>query len=199
MRSGSSLAGNESSTVLADTQIALPNGEDRSREVERSFREFRESSVRLVERVTDLTGPEEDGTRTAPDDIQLVRSIFGKWSPEILMALHSVPSIGFENLRRGLNGIAPRVLSLKLRNLEDHKMIFREIVDARPPRVRYALTDRGWTVTWLAHPVFLYLRHLDPALLAQARTPVPGPMAVESADPPVPIARPLGAASAAVV
>ncbi len=76
---------------------------------------------------------------------------------EVLVALHASPSAGFEELRRSLPGISPRVLSLKLKGLEAHGMVRREIIDARPPRVQYVLTDQGWTVAWLSDPVMLYL------------------------------------------
>jgi DNA-binding HxlR family transcriptional regulator len=127
--------------------------------IDRSFHEFRGSAVRLAERVRDLKGYQVDPAEAAGADIKLLRTIFGKWSPEVLMALHAAPSIGFEALRRHLVGISPRVLSLKLKELEQNGMVHREIVDSRPPRVQYALTDRGWTVAWLAQPVLLYLRY----------------------------------------
>jgi DNA-binding HxlR family transcriptional regulator len=119
---------------------------------------LRDSAVRLVERVTDLTGPLGDPVASAQADLKIVRSIFGKWSADILLALHAVPSIGFEELRRSMPGISPRVLSLKLKELEQNWMVQREIIDTRPPRVRYSLTQRGWTVAWLSQPIFLYLR-----------------------------------------
>jgi len=133
---------------------------DTASEVERSFREFRESAVHLVERVADLTGSGDDPVASAHGDLQL----FGKWSAEILVALHAATSSGFDELRRELSGISPRMLSLRLKGLEQRKMVHREVVDAHPPRVRYALTDRGWTLAWLAHPVFLYLRHMEPLI-----------------------------------
>ncbi|HKV90154.1 MAG TPA: helix-turn-helix domain-containing protein [Thermoplasmata archaeon] len=133
----------------------------RSEEIERAFAEFREAAVRLAERVNDLHEVETDPIAAARADLQIVRSIFGKWSPEVLVALHAVPSVGFEELRRNLSGISPRVLSLKLKELEQNGMVHREVIDSRPPRVRYALTDRGWTVAWLAQPVLLYLRHTE--------------------------------------
>lgn len=128
-------------------------------EIHRAFQDFREAAVRLAERVNDLTGAEADPIAAARNDLRIVRSIFGKWSPEVLVALHAVPSVGFEELRRSLAGISPRVLSLKLKELEQNGMVHREIIDSRPPRVRYHLTDRGWTVAWLAQPVLLYLRY----------------------------------------
>jgi DNA-binding HxlR family transcriptional regulator len=127
-------------------------------EIDASFRQFRESAVRLVERVNDLLATAGPSNGAAQQDIRLVRAVFGKWSAEILVALHTAPAFGFEDLRRYLPGISPRVLSLKLKGLEQHGMVRRDILDSRPPRVRYTLTDRGWTVAWLADPVLLYLR-----------------------------------------
>ncbi|MCI4322417.1 MAG: helix-turn-helix transcriptional regulator [Thermoplasmata archaeon] len=139
-------------------------------EVDHCFQEFREASVRLVERVNDLT--RSGGSSSyVPRDVQLVRSVFGKWSAEVLMTLHGAPYMGFEELRRALPGISPRVLSLKLKGLEQRQMVRREVVDARPPQVRYALTEQGWTVAWLADPVLLFLEqsaHRQRAALAPA-------------------------------
>lgn len=147
--------------------IRLPEGRDgkTAEEVERSFQAFRVNAVRLVEHVNDVMGPPADAASgRMHGDLRLARSIFGKWAADILLALHSAPSVGFEELRRSLPGISPRVLSLKLKELEQNGMVHREIIDMRPPRVRYALTQRGWTVAWLAQPIFLYLR------LTQERT-----------------------------
>jgi DNA-binding HxlR family transcriptional regulator len=144
--------------------------------VDQCFREFRESAVRLVERVNDLLAPNGPRGAPSPKDLQLVRAVFGKWSTEVLVALHTAPSVGFEELRRALPGISPRVLSLKLKGLEQHGMVRREILDTRPPRVRYTLTDRGWTVAWLSDPVLLFLelaevRELPSDSRAPARSP----------------------------
>jgi DNA-binding HxlR family transcriptional regulator len=126
--------------------------------IARGFKEFREAAVRLVEQVSDALGPDEDPMAVMQADLRIVRSIFGKWSADVLLVLHSVPSIGFEQLRRGLPRISPRVLSQKLKELELAGMVEREIIDSRPPRVKYSLTERGWTVTWLAQPILLFLR-----------------------------------------
>jgi len=146
-------------------------------EIDRSFREFRESAVRLVERVNDLLGPGPRGS-PSPKDIRLVRAVFGKWSTEVLVALHTAPSVGFEELRRSLPGISPRVLSLKLKALEQHGMVRREILDSRPPRVRYTLTERGWTVAWLSDPVLLFLEQTE---AREAAAPNDGPVSSSTA------------------
>lgn len=143
----------------ADAPAAVASADDSAaREIERSFREFRESAVRLVERVTDLAGEPADPVTSVQADLKILRSIFGKWSADVLLALHARPSVGFEDLRRSLPGISPRVLSLKLKELEQNGMVTREILDTRPPRVHYSLTERGWTVAWLAQPIFMFLR-----------------------------------------
>ena len=117
--------------------------------------------MRVVERVNDLMATLPTASTDGRTNVRLVRSVFGKWSMEVLVALHGAPSVGFEELRRSLPGISPRVLSLKLKGLEQHGMIRREIIDARPPRVRYTLTDRGWTVAWLSDPVLLFLEQTE--------------------------------------
>lgn len=134
-------------------------------EIQRSFRDFRTSAVRLVERVNDALGPSHDPMAEANANLRLLRSVFSKWTPEILLTLHAIPSVGFEQLRRALKGISPRVLSLKLKELEQEGLVQRRIVATRPPRVQYTLTDRGWTVTWLSQPVFLYIRVSQPRVV----------------------------------
>jgi DNA-binding HxlR family transcriptional regulator len=163
-------------------------------DVDGSFRRFREAAVRLVEQVNDQLyegAPPEDAGR---QDLQLMRSIFGKWSADILIALHHVPTAGFEDLRRYLNGISARVLSIKLKELEYNGMVKREILDTRPPRVRYGLTERGWTVAWLAQPIFLYMRVTDrPRPITMGESVVPatvGTVAVEGGLPPRPSSAP---------
>ena len=157
--------------------IAEPSSTDLAdEEIRRQFREFRESAVRLAERVRDLSEADHDPLATARADLHLIRSIFGKWSSDVLIALHTLPSAGFEELRRSLHGISPRVLSLKLKELEQNGMVQREILDSRPPRVRYSLTERGWTVAWLSQPVLLYLRFTD-------ATPAARPTAGARSDP----------------
>ena len=96
------------------------------------------------------------------------------------MILHTAPSVGFEELRRALPGISPRVLSVKLKGLEQYGMVRREILDSRPPRVRYMLTERGWTVAWLSDPILLFLEQsetresLDPSKRDEAPPREPG-------------------------
>jgi DNA-binding HxlR family transcriptional regulator len=130
-------------------------------DIEAAFLRFRESAVRLVEQVNDRLELMPRVEEETDLDLKLTRAIFGKWSADLLLILHRTPTAGFEDLRRSLGGISARVLSIKLKDLEDIGVVRREIVDARPPRVRYSLTERGWTVAWLAQPIVLYIRLTD--------------------------------------
>ena len=46
-------------------------------------------------------------------------------------------------LERSLEGISPRTLSLRLRALEEEGIVARETFPEVPPRVEYALTEKG--------------------------------------------------------
>ena len=49
----------------------------------------------------------------------------------------------FCELERSLAGISPRTLSLRLRALEEEGIVERHTFPEVPPRVEYALTDKG--------------------------------------------------------
>jgi DNA-binding HxlR family transcriptional regulator len=52
-------------------------------------------------------------------------------------------SCRFCELERSLEGISPRTLSLRLRALEEHGIVERRTYPEVPPRVEYALTEKG--------------------------------------------------------
>src|SRR6201995_127466 len=49
----------------------------------------------------------------------------------------------FCELERSLGGISPRTLSLRLRALEEEGIVHRRTYPEVPPRVEYALTEKG--------------------------------------------------------
>jgi len=49
----------------------------------------------------------------------------------------------FRDLQGSLAGIAPNLLSDRLRLMEDHGLLARHLYSDRPPRAEYTLTDRG--------------------------------------------------------
>ena|SRR5206468_4065383 len=49
----------------------------------------------------------------------------------------------FQDLQAGLAGIAPNILSDRLKLMEEHGLVTRRLYSAHPPRAEYELTDRG--------------------------------------------------------
>ena len=68
--------------------------------------------------------------------------ISGKWTLLIIRDLAD-SSLRFCEIERSLTGISPRTLSLRLRALEEQGIVERCTYPEVPPRVEYALTDKG--------------------------------------------------------
>lgn len=68
-----------------------------------------------------------------------------KWS---LLVIDTLAHAGkkpsrFSELKRGVHGISQRMLTETLRNLERDGLVTRDVFPQVPPRVEYALTERG--------------------------------------------------------
>src|SRR2546430_17618633 len=68
--------------------------------------------------------------------------VCGKWQLLVIRDLAEGRS-RFCELERSLHGISPRTLSLRLRALEEEGVVERQTFPEVPPRVEYALTDKG--------------------------------------------------------
>jgi DNA-binding HxlR family transcriptional regulator len=68
--------------------------------------------------------------------------VCAKWTMLIVRDLAQGRS-RFCELERSLAGISPRTLSLRLRELEAEGVVERRTYPEVPPRVEYALTDKG--------------------------------------------------------
>jgi DNA-binding HxlR family transcriptional regulator len=68
--------------------------------------------------------------------------VCGKWTLLLIKELAEGQS-RFGELERSLGGISPRTLSLRLRALEEEGILARQTFAEVPPRVEYALTDKG--------------------------------------------------------
>ena len=68
--------------------------------------------------------------------------VCGKWTLLIIRDLADGRS-RFCELERSLKGISPRTLSLRLRALEEEAIVARHTFPEVPPRVEYALTEKG--------------------------------------------------------
>jgi DNA-binding HxlR family transcriptional regulator len=68
--------------------------------------------------------------------------VCGKWTLLLIRELAEGRS-RFCELERSLEGISPRTLSLRLRALEEEGVVARQTFPEVPPRVEYALTEKG--------------------------------------------------------
>ena len=68
--------------------------------------------------------------------------VSGKWTLLVIRDLAD-SSRRFCELERSLQGISPRTLSLRLRALEECGIVDRHTYPEVPPRVEYALTEKG--------------------------------------------------------
>src|SRR6186997_3173302 len=68
--------------------------------------------------------------------------VCGKWTLLLVRDLAEGRS-RFCELERSLQGISPRTLSLRLRALEEEGIVERQTFAEVPPRVEYALTEKG--------------------------------------------------------
>jgi DNA-binding HxlR family transcriptional regulator len=68
--------------------------------------------------------------------------VCGKWTLLLIRDLSEGHS-RFCELERSLQGISPRTLSLRLRALEEEGIVERHTFPEVPPRVEYALTEKG--------------------------------------------------------
>ena len=73
---------------------------------------------------------------------EILSRIGDKWSVLVVMLLASGPK-RFNEIRRLVNGISQRMLTLTLRGLERDGMVTRTVFPTIPPRVDYDLTDLG--------------------------------------------------------
>jgi len=97
--------------------------------------------------------------------------ISGKWTLLVIRDLAG-GSCRFCELERSLTGISPRTLSLRLRALEEQGIVDRRTYPEVPPRVEYALTDKGRALVPLIEDMRAYGRRwlVDGEL---ARQPIP--------------------------
>jgi len=130
----------------------------KSEEIERRFREFATQAASFTRQTIGFSVlGQKDKMSLAGSNLEIARTIFGKWCIEIFVILYEQGPIGFEKLRKDLGSISPRVLSGKLKMMEGQALVQRTLVDSRPPSARYSLTEKGLTVARLGEPVFLFL------------------------------------------
>lgn len=66
----------------------------------------------------------------------------GTWTTSLIWKLSGDPR-RFGELQRDIPGISPKMLTTRLRELEDKGVVVREVVPSSPPSVEYSLSELG--------------------------------------------------------
>jgi len=77
-----------------------------------------------------------------PAVAEVLSRVGDKWSVLIIAQLGHGPR-RFNEIKRMIDGISQRMLTLTLRGLERDGLVTRSVTPSIPPRVDYALTDLG--------------------------------------------------------
>lgn len=93
-----------------------------------------ENNKRMVLNPCDAPCPVERG----------MRIIGGKWTGSILWHLQDGP-IRFNDLARQLSGASKKMISQRLKEMENNKLVKRRVVAKQPVAVSYEITDFGRT------------------------------------------------------
>ena len=83
--------------------------------------------------------------------------VCGKWTLLVIRDL-AEGRARFCELERSLAGISPRTLSLRLRALEEEGIVVRQTYPEVPPRVEYALTEKGRALLPIVETMRVYGR-----------------------------------------
>jgi len=104
--------------------------------------------------------------------------IGGKYKALILWHL-SEGKLRFSELKKLLSSATPKMLTQQLRELENQRLIHREVFPVIPPKVEYSLTDLGKSLMpvlvamrdWGAG--YLRTKDLEPCCFMMGKNPVP--------------------------
>ena len=79
-----------------------------------------------------------------PEEVRRAADLLERrWTVSILYVSHEGGAVRFNEFLQALGSIPPATLAQRLADLEQAGVLEREVVDSRPPRAEYRLTDRG--------------------------------------------------------
>lgn len=91
---------------------------------------------------------------------EILDLVADKWSLYVVAYLGAGPR-RFTELKRGIDGISQRMLTVTLRGLERDGIVERTVYNVMPPHVAYALTPMGSTLLQATAPLIDWaMQHL---------------------------------------
>ena len=106
-----------------------------------------------------------DSRQGCREVIPTLARIGDKWTVLVVGAL-SLGPIRYNQIRRVVEGISQRMLTLTLKSLEQDGLVSRTVYPTNPPRVDYELTDLGRTLIVPLRAVHNWAMEHQPAMLA---------------------------------
>jgi DNA-binding HxlR family transcriptional regulator len=91
-----------------------------------------------------------------PEEVRRAAGLLERrWTVSILWASYE-GAIRFNEFKQAVGEIPPRTLAQRLVELEEAGVLVRQVIDARPPRVEYRLTDEGRRLKLVVDAVVRY-------------------------------------------
>ena len=114
--------------------------------------------------------PEVEHTATNCVAREMIVRVADKWSMYVIHVLADASPLRFSELRRRVEGVSQRMLTVTLRGLERDGLVRRTIYPEVPPRVEYSLTPLGATLREIVHALIEWSgAHLAEVDAARAR------------------------------
>jgi DNA-binding HxlR family transcriptional regulator len=108
----------------------------------------------------------------------ILRILMGPWTTYILYTLGEHGPQRFGELKRRVSGVSAKMLTERLRSLEQAELISRHYEPTIPPKVTYALTTRGRELG----SVLDQLAALGRKWMAEARPAAPLTRVIQAAE-----------------
>lgn len=70
-----------------------------------------------------------------------------KWTMSIIITIGNFGSLRFNELLKRIEGATAKILSHRLKELDEENIIIRKSFNETPPRVEYSLTKKGQKLT----------------------------------------------------
>jgi DNA-binding HxlR family transcriptional regulator len=112
------------------------------------------------------------GPQVSPDCKAVAETlalIGDKWTVLVVGVLSS-QTLRYSEIRRAVDGISQRMLTLTLKRLEEEGLVERTMYPTIPPRVDYSLTELGRTLTVPLRTLFDWTLEHRPAMLKARKT-----------------------------
>ena len=91
-----------------------------------------------------------------PEEVRQAAGLLERrWVVSVLWASYE-GAVRFNEFKQAVGAIPPRTLAQRLVELEQAGVLERRVIDARPPRVEYRLTDKGRRLKHVVDAVALF-------------------------------------------